>query len=53
MEAFLFWLVVCWGIKKMDDHRRSYISQEDYRRLQREANERDGKPPSLPPPRIE
>lgn len=43
MVPVLLWLVAAIGLKKADDHRRSYISEEDYRRLQKEADERDGK----------
>lgn len=43
MVPIVFWLLAAAGLKKADDHRRSYISEEDYRRLQKEADERDGK----------
>lgn len=42
MVPVLLWLLAAAGLKKADDHRRSYISEEDYRRLQKEADERDG-----------
>jgi hypothetical protein len=42
MVPIVFWLLAAAGLKKADDHRRSYISEEDYRRLQKEADERDG-----------
>lgn len=53
MVPVVFWLLSAFALKKADDHRRSYISEEDYRRLQKEADEREGrKTKSLPPPDI-
>jgi hypothetical protein len=43
MVPVLMWLLSAYGLKKAEDHRRSYISEEEYRRLQKEADERDGK----------
>lgn len=49
----LLWVLSAWALKKMDDHRRSYISEKEYRRLQKEADARDGRAKSLPPPDIQ
>lgn len=43
MVPVLMWLISALALKKADDHRRTYISEEEYRRLWREADERDGK----------
>lgn len=47
MVPILFWLLAAAGLKKTDDHRRSYISEEEYRRILKESDERDGKQKSL------
>lgn len=39
----VFLLIAGWALKKMDDYRRSFISEDEYRRLQKEADEREGK----------
>ncbi len=52
MVPVVFWLFSALALKKTDDHRRSFIDEKDFRRLQKEADERDGKSKSLPPPDI-
>lgn len=47
MVPILFWLLAAAGLKKTDDHRRSYISEEEYRKILRKSDDRDGKQPSL------
>lgn len=47
MVPILLWLLSAAGLKKADDHRRSYISEEEYRRILEKSDERDGKPKSL------
>lgn len=52
MVPVVFWVLAALGLKKADDHRRSYISEDEYRRMLRAADDREGKKPSLPPPDI-
>ena len=47
MSAVVFWLLVAYLLKKMDDRRRSYISEDDYRRIQKEQDEKDGRKEKL------
>lgn len=48
MGQLWFVALIAWALKKMDNHRKSFISEEEFRRLQAEADERDGKQKSLP-----
>lgn len=43
----IVWLLTAWALKKADDHRRSYISEEEYRRIQKEQDEKDGRTQKL------
>lgn len=38
----MIWVLLAKAVKKMDDHRRSYISEEEYRRLQLAEEEARG-----------
>lgn len=42
MEYVVFWFLAAWILKKMDDKRRTYMSERKYRQLQKEQDEKDG-----------
>lgn len=42
-----FWVFLSALLKKMDDHRRRFISEEEYRRIQAETDAKAGRQKSI------